>query len=171
LYEANQAIAEDLLRKREIDIAITELEGKPASSINFCLLLRLPLVLIVPKRSTFLTTNDFFRGRSPSQSLISLRPDEVISKQFQAGLRKLGFSWTPGIEVSSLDLIDHYTSLGFGVGLSVAVPQMHGKGGLRVLPLRKFPSLTIAALWSGDLSESAAVFLNDIRKLASRLGR
>jgi len=103
--------------------------------------------------------------------LISLPPDEVISKHFQAGLRKLGFTWTPAIEVSSLELIELYTSLDFGVGLSVAVPGLRRKSGLRVLPLRRFPPLTIAALWSGDLSEPAITFLASIKKLASRLGQ
>jgi hypothetical protein len=92
-------------------------------------------------------------------------------KAFQAGLRKLGLAWTAAIEVSSLELIDLYTSLGFGVGLSVAVPGLRRKSGLHVLPLRKFAPLTIAALWSGDLSARAATFLASIKRLASRLGR
>ncbi|MFN2540658.1 MAG: LysR family transcriptional regulator [Chthoniobacterales bacterium] len=171
LFEANQAIAEELLRKREIDIAITELEGKPASGINSCVLLRLPLVLIAPKRTTFGKLADFFNGESPSQSLISLRSEEVIPKHFHAGLRKVGFSWKPSIEVSSLELIDLYTALGFGVGLSVDVPGPKRQSRLRVLPLPKFPPVTIAALWSGELTGPAATFLADVKKLAERLGR
>jgi len=171
LFEANQAIAEDLLRKREIDVAITESEGKPASSINSCVLLRLPLVLITPKQTTFRKLADFFDGGSPSQSLISLRADEVIPKHFHAGLRKVGLSWIPEIEVSSLELIDQYTALGFGVGLSVVVPGLKRESGLRVLPLQKFPPVTIAALWSGELTGPAATFLGDVKKLAERLGR
>ncbi len=171
LYDANQAIAEELLRKREIDLAITELEGKPASPINSRILLRLPLVLVVPDRAKFRAISNFFRDGTASQSLISLPPDEVISKHFHAGLRKLGLAWAPAIEVSSLELIDLYASLGFGVGLSVAVPGLRRKRGLRALLLRKFPPLMIAALWSGDLSEPALTFLADIQKLAGRLGR
>ena len=41
------------MKKREIDLAITELEGRPASPIQSCTLVRLPLVLVVPKRSSF----------------------------------------------------------------------------------------------------------------------
>jgi DNA-binding transcriptional LysR family regulator len=171
LHDANQAIAEELLRRREIDLAITELEGRPVSSINSCILLRLPLVLLVPKRATFRTIRDFFNEGSPSQSLISLPADEVISKHFQAGLRKLGLSWTPAIEVSSLELIDLYASLGFGIGLSIGVPESKAKSGVRRFPLRKFPPLTIAALWSGELPKLAATFLGDIKNLAGRLDR
>jgi DNA-binding transcriptional LysR family regulator len=171
LHDANQGIAEELLRKREIDLAITELEGTPALSINSCTLMRLPLVLLVPKHARFRTINDFFRDETPSQSLISLPPGEVISKHFHAGLRKLGRAWPPAIEVSSLELIDLYTSLGFGVGLSVVVPGLPRRSGLRVLPLRKFSPLTIAAIWNGDLTEPAATFLANIKSLASRMGR
>lgn len=171
LHDANQAIAEELLRKREIDLAITELEGKPASPINSCNLLRLPLVLVVPERAKFHKVSDLFHGGIPTQSLISLPPNEVISKHFHHGLRKLGLSWPPAIEVSSLELVDLYTSLGFGVGLSVAVPGLRRKRGLRTIPLRNFPPLTIAALSSGGLPEPALTFLNDIQKLANRLDR
>jgi DNA-binding transcriptional LysR family regulator len=171
LHDANQAIAEELLRKREIDLAITELEGRPAPSISSCILMRLPLVIVIPRRATFRTITDFFHDGIPAQSLISLPLEEVISKQFQSGLRKLGLAWTAAIEVSSLELVDLYTSLGFGVGLSVAVPGLRRKSGLYVLPLRKFAPLTIAALWSGDLSARAATFLASIKRLASRLGR
>ena len=93
LHDANQAIAEELLRKREIDLAITELEGKPVSPINSCILLRLPLVLVVPERSKFRTITDFFHDDMSAQNLISLPSDEVISKHFHAGLQKFGLSW------------------------------------------------------------------------------
>lgn len=171
LHDANQAIAEELLRRREIDLAITELEGRPVSSIDSCILLRLPLVLLVPKRAAFRAISDFFNDGSPSQSLISLPADEVISKHFQGELRKLGLSWAPAIEVSSLELIDLYASLGFGIGLSIGVPESKAKSGVRPLPLRKFPPLTIAALWSGELSKPAAAFLGDIKNLAGQLDR
>lgn len=171
LHDANQAMAEELLRKREIDLAITELEERPTSSLKSCVLLRLPLVLVVPKRDADRALSDFFRAGSPSRSLISLPPDEVITKHFQAGLRKLGVAWVPTIEVSSLELIDLYASLGFGVGLSVALPGMNRKNRLRAIPLHKFLPLTIAGLWSGELSEPAREFLGDIQKVASRLNR
>jgi DNA-binding transcriptional LysR family regulator len=171
LHDANQAAAEELLRKHEIDLAITELEGRPAVSINSCMLVHLPLVLVVPQATTVRSVSDCFREGAPLQSLISLGLDEVISKHFHAGLRKLGLAWAPAIEVTSLELIDIYTSLGLGIGVSVAVPGSARKRGLRLIALRKFPPLTVAALWISDLSESAATFLADVKKLADRLDR
>lgn len=171
LYDANQATAEELLRKREIDLAITEMEDRPGQSIETCTLVRLPLVLVVPKKAKARTVGDFFHeNSSATESLISLPADEVISKHFQTGLRNLSRVWTPAMEVTSLELIDIYASLGFGVGVSVGIPEVRRKSSLRVLPLPKFPVLTVAALWLGDLSELAARFLHDVRKLAAGLG-
>jgi len=169
LYDANQASAEELLRKHEIDLAISELEGKPATPIKSCILVRLPLVLVVPQKAPVRTVSDFLRRDAVFESLISLPPDEVISKHFHAGLKRLRLTWSPQIEVSSLELIDLYTSLGFGVGLSIAVPGLKRKKGLRALPLRNFSPVDVAALWIGDLSNLAATFLADIKKLATRL--
>jgi DNA-binding transcriptional LysR family regulator len=171
VFDANQAHAEDLLRKREIDLAISELEGKPTTPIQSCTLLRLPLVLVVPKQFTVRTLKDVFRKGSPSQSLISLPHDEVMTRHFQAGLKKMKLAWTPSIEVTSLELIELYAGLGFGVGLSLAIPRRRLRKRLRQVPLRKFAPLTVAALWLGDLSELSARFLDDIKKLAQELGR
>ena len=171
LYDANQAIAEELLKKREIDLAITELEGKPASPIQSCTLARLALVLVVPKRSTFRSLHDLFQQGKPAQSLISLPHDEVITKHFHAGLKKVKLAWPPSIEVTSLELIELYAALGFGIGLSLGLPNRRLRKGLRVVPLRNFPPLAVAALWIGDLSNLAATFLGDIKNLASQLGR
>ena len=104
LHDANQASAEELLRKHEIDLAITELEGRPTAPIESFTLVRIPLVLVVPERTAFRTLSDFFRKDAASQSLISLPPDEVISRNFHAGLKKLGLAWSSKIEVSSLGI-------------------------------------------------------------------
>lgn len=171
LFDANQASAEDLLRKHEIDLAVTELEGKPMTSMQSCTLLRLPLVLVVPRQSAIRSLKDLFRDGTPSQSLISLPPDEVIAKHFHEGLKKMKLAWATSIEVTSLELIELYAALGFGIGLSLRIPNRRLRKGLRVIPLRNFPPLTVAALWIGDLSDLTATFLGDIKKLASELVR
>jgi DNA-binding transcriptional LysR family regulator len=171
LFDANQASAEELLRKHEIDLGITELEGRPAAAIKSCALIRLPLALVVPRRAHFGSISDILDRPVPSQNLIALPPEEVITKQFQAALKKLGLAWTPAIELSSLELIDTYTALGFGVGLSIALPGRKIERTLRLMPLKNFPPVTVAAFWIGDLSGIAASFLGDVKKLAARLGR
>jgi len=37
-------------KKHEIDLAVTELEGKPAAGLNSAILFKLPLALTVPRR-------------------------------------------------------------------------------------------------------------------------
>lgn len=171
LYNVNQTGAEDLLRRREIDLAITELEGRPTASIQSCTLISLPLVLVAPKRSTLQSLKDIFREGRSSERLISLPSREVLTKHFQDGLKKLGHSWPAAIEVSSIELTDTYAALGFGVGVSVAVPQRKLQAGLRQIALPGFPPLTISALWADDLSPLATAFLEDVKKIATKLSR
>lgn len=169
LHDANHAAAEELLHRGEIDLAITELEGKPAPGLNSVVLLKLPLILIVPETVKIKRTTDLWRRGRPAETLISLPPDEAITKQFHARLRQLGVHWPIGVQVSSLDLIPIYVSLGFGVGLSVAAPGAKLPSGLRALPLTKFSPLVIAALWQRDLSAPNTAFLEEITKRAREI--
>jgi len=169
LHDTNQAEAERLLQKHEIDLAVTELEGRPASGLNSVILFKLPLCLILPRRSKAKTAAELWRPEFKRPTLISLPTDEVMVRQFQSRLKRLGVHWPSGIEVSALDLIPIYVSLDFGIGLSLRVPGMKLPKNLRVLPLLGFPPLVIAALWQKHLSRSNAMFLADIRERAREL--
>src|SRR5438034_5604165 len=46
LHDANHSKAERLLQKHEINLAVTELEGKPVAGLNSAILFKLPLALI-----------------------------------------------------------------------------------------------------------------------------
>ena len=171
LHDANQAEAEQLLQKHEIDLAVTELEGKPAAGLNSAILFKLPLILIVPARMKITSAAELWRSAVARPTLISLPADEVIVKQFQNRLKHLGVHWASGVEVSAMDLIPIYVSLGFGLGLSLRVPRMKTAKGLRILPLPGFPPLVVAALWRTNLSHSNAAFLADIRQRAHEVQR
>jgi len=171
LHDVNQASAEELLCRREIDIAITELESPPAGSFRACDLVQLPLVLVVPRRSRIRTITDLFRNGRPTEKLISLPSGEVLSKNFHAGLKKLRLHWPTAIEVVSLDLIDTYTSLGFGIGSSVFLPGRKIARDLRLMALPKFPRLRIGAFWLGELPAIAESLLADVKKIAEKMKR
>ena len=171
LHDANQAEAEHLLQKHEVDLAVTELEGKTAAGLNSTILCKLPPGLIVQRRSKTKAAADLWRAGAQRPTLISLPTEEVMVRQFQTRLNRLGVHWTSGIEVSALDLIPIYVSLGFGVGLSLRVPGMKLPKGLGILPLPGFPPLVIAALWQKDLSPSNTAFLHEIRCRARELER
>lgn len=169
LHDANQAAAEELLRNGDIDMAITELEGTPGFSIKSRTIMRLPLALLVPASRKTRSIQELFRNGIAQENLISLPNDEVISKQFRAGLTKLKVGWTPTIQVASLELVELYASLGFGIGLSVALPRASRKNGVRSLPLKTLPSLNVAALWRGELVPLAAALLKEIDVAATHL--
>ncbi len=169
LHDANQAGAEELLRKQEIDLAITELEGKPAVGLQSAILFRLPLILVLPDALKIKHASDLWRRGAPPESLISLPPDEVMSKQFQARLRQLRVNWSVGVQVSAMDLTPIYVSLGFGVGLSIAAPGATLAAGLKTLALPKFPPLVIAALWQRNLSAPNTAFLREITRRAKAI--
>ncbi|PYI91048.1 MAG: LysR family transcriptional regulator [Verrucomicrobia bacterium] len=167
LHDANQASAEALLRKGKIDLAVTELEGKPAAGIHSAVLFKLSLILIVPRRMKVKSAMDLWRNGKPTETLISLPPEEVMVKQFHARLARLGVNWPTRVEVSAMDLIPIYVSLGFGAGLSLAIPGTKLEKGLRSLPLPQFPPLVVAVLWQKNLRPSSKVFLEEIRKRAA----
>jgi DNA-binding transcriptional LysR family regulator len=169
LHDVNQASAEELLRQREIDIAITEIEGPAAGSFRACDLVQLPLVLMVPQRSTVCAITDLFPDGRPNQKLISLPSSEVLSRNFHTGLNKLGLHWPTAIEVVSLELIDIYTLLGFGVGSSVFLPGRKIAKDLRLVPLPRFPRLRIGAFWLGELPAIAESVLADLKKIAEKM--
>lgn len=171
LHDANQASAEALLRRGKIDLAITELEGKPAAGIYSTVLFKLPLVLIVPRDMKVEAAAELWREETPRETLISLPPEEVMVKQFHARLTRLGVRWPTRVEVSAMDLIPIYVSLGFGVGLALAAPGAKLEKGLRSLPLPQFPSLVIAVLWQKNLRPSSQAFLEEIQKRAATVAR
>lgn len=171
LHDVNQASAEDLLRRREIDIAITELESPVSASFETRRLVQLPPVLVVPRRSRIRSINDLFRHGRSGEKLISLPAHEALSKNFHAGLRKIGLHWQIAIEVVSLELIDIYTSLGFGIGTSVFLPGRKVPRDLRFVSLQGFPRLTIGAFWLGELPWIAESLLGDLQKIAEKMKR
>lgn len=171
LFDANQVDAEELLRKGEIELAVTELAGNPGISIQSCNLIDLPLILVVPKRSQFRSAAQILESDLAKLNLISLPSNEAIAKQFHAGLKKMWLGWSPAIELGTLELIETYVALGFGIGMAVDLPGRKIRKDLRVLPLPKFPKVTIAALWISQLTDLAALLLEDVKRLAERMSR
>src|SRR5262245_20251052 len=70
LRDANQATAENLLRKQEVDLAITELEGRPSSGIRCCELLSLPLYLLVPQTHPVRSAAELWKKKEIADPLI-----------------------------------------------------------------------------------------------------
>jgi DNA-binding transcriptional LysR family regulator len=169
LREGYQAELESLLQKEEIDLAVTLIEKKSAPGIQSAALIELPLVLLVEQSSKLTSAEQLWKHDKIDEPLICLPNAEAMCKSFQQGLSRLGVDWFPSIEVSSIDLIETYVGSGFGVGLSVRVPQSRMAVNVRSLPLAGFAPVVMGALWRGKISALLQAFLDELQLRAKRL--
>jgi DNA-binding transcriptional LysR family regulator len=145
----HQVELENMLRKDEIDFAITIIEKKSGPQINSIPLIDLPLVLLVPKDSKITDAAQLWKRDKIEEPLICLPSDETVAKNFQQGLAKLGVDWFPSIEASALDLMVTYVAGGLGIGVSVFIPHVGFPSNVRAIPLPVFQPIAIGAMWRG----------------------
>jgi DNA-binding transcriptional LysR family regulator len=168
LREGYPADFEQLLLKEELDLAVTAIEKKPSSGLHSTALIELPLVLLVEKSSKITNADQLWARDKIEDPLICLPPVEDISKNFQQGLGRLGVDWFPGMEVSSIDLIETYVAGGFGIGVSVQVPKTPPRPNVRVVPLPDFAPVILGVLWRGKTSALLQAFLDEFQLRAKR---
>jgi DNA-binding transcriptional LysR family regulator len=170
LREGYPADFERLLEKEELDLAVTAIEKKPAAGLHSLALVELPLVLLVEKNSRVTAAEQLWERDKIEDPLICLPAVEVISKNFQQGLTRRGVDWFPGMEVSSVDLIETYVAGGFGIGVSVQVPNAKLSPNVRVVPLPDFAPVVLGVLWRGKTSALLQAFLDEFQLRAKRFG-
>jgi len=169
LREGYQPELESMLEKQEIDLAVTVTEGKPISGIHSLMLMQLPMILMVPKESPLKSADELWKRDKIIEPLICLPANEVMSRNFQQGLSKLGIDWFPSIEINSTDSIESYVANGFGIGLTVSIPKTKMSPKVRALPLRGFPPIIVGALWRGKPSPPLRTLLDELEARAARL--
>lgn len=169
LREGYHPQLESWLAAQELDVAITLLDGKPPAGVKQIPLVSLPLVLLVELRSPVKSAAELWRRDRLDASLISLPTNEAIYKNFQLGLGKLGVDWFTAIEVSTVELVETYVANGYGIGLSIHLPQFRHSDKVRVLPLPAdtFAPVTIGALWQGRPNPLNQAFLQILQKTAA----
>ena len=168
LHQGYQPQLESWLQNREIDLAVTLLEDKTPTGITALPLLKLPLILLVAKKSRLTSARELWKSDKIEESLISLPSSEPISKYFQRELNRLGVDWFPSIEVSSLDLIETYVANGFGIGLSIAIPNAKLLPNVRAMRLDEFVPVILGVLWQGKLTPVMKAFLSAVQQRAKR---
>ena len=168
LREAYQPELESCLSKGELDLAITLLNGKPPTGITALPLFTLPLVLLVPRNSPLKSASELWARDKIEETLISLPTNESIYRSFQAGLRKRGVDWFTGIEVSTIDLVETYVANGYGIGLSVIVPNAKLKA-VRALPLDDFEPVPFGVFWQGKPTPVLQALVTTIQQAAKSL--
>lgn len=163
LREAHSPSAETALLKQDADIAVSLLHGRLPSGIRAEKLLEAPLILLAPvdwKKDTFekICAVGFREDYRIHEPLISMLPDETVARLFQQGVTELGLTWTPQMEVSTLELVQTYVEKGLGYGVSVAIPSVDLPKSIRVIPLKGFTPLTVGLLSVGELPLPAQKF-------------
>ena len=159
---------EQLLQQEELDLAVTAIEKKPAAGLHSVALVELPLVLLVGKGSRITAASQLWERDKIEEPLICLPAAEAICKNFQQGLTRLGVDWFPGMEVSSIALIETYVAGGFGIGVSVQVPNGKLPPEVRMVPLPDFASVLLGVLWRGKISALLQAFLDEFQLRAKR---
>src|ERR1041385_1144662 len=133
LRAMNQPDLIEAIEHNELDLVISLIPENPGPAIRTVEIIDLPLLLITPKSMKLGSAKELWRQEKVSEPLISLGPKELISQLFQETLAKLGVTWTPKIEMDSLELIEKYVEAGYGIGLSVQVPQQKFSKKVRAL--------------------------------------
>ena len=136
---------EAMLQRQEIDLLITLTDKKPPAGFQSVVLLKLPLILAVPKESALIRAEELWARDKIEEPLICLPATEIICKNFQQGLGRIGVDWFHRVEINSTDSIEAYVAGGFGIGLSVAVPKAKMSPKVRPLELPGFAPVLVAA--------------------------
>ncbi len=155
---------ESWVRDREIDLAVLPLCRRLPRPLQTRRLLRLPLVLLVPRKCRHKSAAGLWARGRPVEPLISLPEPDTISQLFQGGLKRLGVAWPVAVEASSLGLITQYVANGDGVGVSIAVPDLVKHPKVRVLPLDGFDQLELMAVWHGEPTPVLQALLDEIQR-------
>jgi DNA-binding transcriptional LysR family regulator len=159
------------LQKQDLDLIITLLEQKPPAGTHCTSLARLPLILLVRKESKITSAEELWKRDRIDETLITLPSNEPVYRTFLQGITRLGVDWFPGIEVSSIKLVETYVAHGYGIGLSLAIPNVKVEAPLRALPLDCCEPVTVGALWQGKLTPVMQAFLTAIDQTARTVMR
>ena len=151
------------LEERTVDVAVTPLDRRPAKRIHVQPLLRVPLVLQVPKASRVKSAGELWAAGAVTEPLIGLPETESLMVRFRKGLDRRGVDWPTAIEASSLESITAYVAKGYGFGVNVALPEVVRHPRVRVLALEGFEPLEIVALWLGEPAPLVRIFLEEAR--------
>src|SRR5580693_3861591 len=80
---------EAMLQRQEIDLAIVVTDRKPSAGFNSVVLIKLPLVLVVPNESPLTRADELWARDKIEDPLICLPATDYICKNFQLGLARL----------------------------------------------------------------------------------
>jgi DNA-binding transcriptional LysR family regulator len=171
LCALNQPELIQSLEGDELDVIISLIPDNLIPGVQAIEIVTLPLILLAPKASKTKSAKDLWANGRVQEPLIALEPNELICQQFQQHLAKLGVSWIPKMEMDSLELIEKYVEIGYGVGLSVRLPSKKLSPKIRAIELPGFPQVRLGLLYRGESNPENKVrraFLDEVKKRAGR---
>jgi DNA-binding transcriptional LysR family regulator len=143
---------ETWLREGVIDLAIVPLEAKSLGRQSQLRIVRVPLVLLVPKKSPWKRAADLWKQRKLSLPLFALPPDSSVTRSFFRDLRRLDVTWSQTKEAASMEMVTSYVATGEGLGVNLAIADAIADPGIRALPLDGFAPMDIGLRWTGELT-------------------
>ena len=157
-----QGHIEEWFESRQVDLAVTMLEGDLPRSFQHQPLLDLPLALLVPVASSLRSAEQLWKKPRIQERLISPPATDAISKAFESGLKRNAVIWDVRADMSSIELVESYVAKGFGVGVTLMVPGCSYIPEVRALPLPGFPLVPIGLIWQGEPEPVVAALMKAI---------
>jgi DNA-binding transcriptional LysR family regulator len=143
---------ETWLREGLIDLAIVPLEAKAQGRQSQLRLARVPLVLLVPKKSRWKNAAELWKQKVITEPLVALPGASSVTRSFQRDLRRLGIQWAPTVEAPSIEAVTSQVAAGAGLGVSLAIAEAIADPGVRALPLDGFAPLDTGLRWTGGMT-------------------
>lgn len=162
---------ETWLRDGQLDLAIAPIEARPPAQLRTLALASVPLVLLVPRRSTLRRAEELWTERKRTEPLIGLPASTSVMRNFQRGLKQREVAWPQAIEATSVELVTRYVANGDGFGVNVAVAPIIRHREVRVLPLEGFEPMIMGVLWRGEPSPIVQSMIDEVRRYSHETWR
>jgi len=159
------------MQKQELDLALTLIDKHIPSNFQSIPIIELPLVLLVNRKSKLRSVEDLWKQKRITEPLLCLPPNEMICRNFQEGIRKLGLEWKPSIELSSLELIEAYVENEYGFGVGLELPGRKFSRRVRVFTLNDFPRVDFGLVWQGKPTPFLKALMQETQRRAHLLGK
>jgi DNA-binding transcriptional LysR family regulator len=159
------------MQKQELDVALTLLDKNIPNHFQSLPIIRLPLVLMVSRKSKLRNLEDLWKQKRITEPLLCLPPNEMICRNFQEGLRRLGVEWKVTIELSSLELIEAYVENEYGFGVGLELPGRKFSRKVRTFTLESFPQTNFGVIWQGKPTRFVDALIQETQRRAHLLGK
>jgi DNA-binding transcriptional LysR family regulator len=169
LRSGSQDELEAWVEDRSIDLAVAPLERRLPQRCRSEPLMRVPIVLQVPKTSKCRSAEELWKKGRIDAPLVTLPESEGVVKRFRRGLKERGIEWPTTTEANSLEGITAHVAGGAGYGVNVGMSEVVKHPRIRVLPLAGFEPLDVGMIWLGQPGELVAELIEDARSYVRRV--